>query len=556
MERRQFGDAVESLGFDVRTYQGMSAASPVSPRRYRRRILALGGLVFLIVFAVGAAIFVPIVQNDLEDRVEAELIEHDIVGVTASFSGQDGTLVCAEPLDDADRALQLAAGSWGVRTVSLDRTCRADDGGANDSGVPVDSVASTGESTSTIEASADTMPGTDSLADLIAGDALFSQLAGLIDVAGLAGDDALGGSGPLTVLAPTDAAFDAAFDELGADAFGALTSDPEFVRRLLLHHVTEGRIASDDLVSGPLPMLDGTDVDVAVDELTFTSGSSVASMADPATQLDMQASNGVVHAIDRILVPPGLDLSPPPATPASTATLADGVLVLSGAIGSEGQRAQLLAAAGTIDSANVVDELTIDASSAPPAADVDRFAAVVEAMPASLVSGMATLYGGELRLEGTVRSPEDRAALDQLAAGSGVVVDLADRPVADDSTARALEDELNEFVAVMPITFEPGSTELTAEADAVIQQVAARALRLDAIDIVVVGHTDTDGSPENNQLLSEGRATIVRDTLVALGLDDDAVTAEGRGEAEPLLDDNGIEDKVASRRVAFVVTAR
>ncbi len=106
----------------------MSAVSPISPRRYRRRILALGGLVFVFTFAVGAAIFMPIVQNDLEDRVETELIDNDIVGVTASFSGQDGTLVCAEPLDDPDRALALASGLWGVRAVSLDRTCR-DDGG-------------------------------------------------------------------------------------------------------------------------------------------------------------------------------------------------------------------------------------------------------------------------------------------------------------------------------------------------------------------------------------------------------------------------------------------
>ena len=104
----------------------MSAVSPVSPRRYRRRILALGALVFAFAFAVGAAIFIPIVQNDLEDRVEAELIDHDIVGVTASFSGQDGTLVCAEPLDDPERALELAAGLWGVRAVSLDRTCHDD----------------------------------------------------------------------------------------------------------------------------------------------------------------------------------------------------------------------------------------------------------------------------------------------------------------------------------------------------------------------------------------------------------------------------------------------
>ena len=89
-----------------------------------------------------------------------------------------------------------------------------------------------------------------------------------------------------------------------------------------------------------------------------------------------------------------------------------------------------------------------------------------------------------------------------------------------------------------------------------IEQIAARAMRLDGVDIVIVGHTDTDGSADSNQLLSEGRATTVRDALVARGLDEAALTAEGRGESEPVLAEDGTEDKAASRRVEFVVAAR
>jgi outer membrane protein OmpA-like peptidoglycan-associated protein/uncharacterized surface protein with fasciclin (FAS1) repeats len=408
----------------------------------------------------------------------------------------------------------------------------------------------------TIEAPAVTEPGLDSLAELVAGDPLFSELAGLVEVAELGGVDGLGGDGPLTVFAPTDAAFDAAFEELGADAFGALTSDPELLRTLLLHHVVEARIASDELTSGSLTMLDGTDVDVDADSLTFTSGSSVAGVADPDTQLDIEASNGVVHAIDRILVPPGLDLSPPSPGPAAMAVFEDGLLVLAGAVGDEEQRAQLLAAAGGIDQANVVDELTVDAATAPPPGDIDRFAIVVEAMPANLVAGTATVGDGDVGLVGIVRDAEARTALEQLGAGARVDLELSDRPIGDATTAQGLEDELNAFVAATPVTFEPGSIELTAEANAVIERVAARALRLDEVDIVVVGYTDTDGSAETNQLLSEGRAAVVRDALVALGLDDGGMTAEGRGEDEPVFGDDGTEDKAASRRVEFVVAAR
>lgn len=541
----------------------MSAAAPVTPKRYRRRILALGGLVFVFTFAIGAAIFIPIVQNDLEDRVEEALVDNDIAGVTASFSGQDGTLVCAQPLDDPERSLDVANGLWGVRTVSLDRTCFPDDetaGGAPTTVTGVDtadgSTPSSETAVPTTGGPAVTEPDLDSLADLVASDPLFSQLAGLVEVAELGGVDGLGGDGPLTVFAPTDAAFDAVFDQLGADAFGAVTSDPALLRTLLLHHVTEARIMSDELTTGSLTMLDGTDIEVDADSVTFTSGSSVAGVADPATQLDIEASNGVVHAIDRILVPPGLDLSPASPGPAATAVFENGRLVLAGSVGNEEQRAQLLAAAGGIDQANVVDELTVDAATAPPPGDVDRFAIVVEAMPANLVVGTASVGDGDVDLVGVVRDTEARTALEQLGVGAGVGLELSDRPIGDATTAQGLEDELNAFVAANPVTFEPGSIELTAEADAVIDQLAARALRLDEVDLVVVGHTDTDGSAETNQFLSEGRAAVVRAALVERGLDADAVTAAGRGEDEPVVGDDGVEDKAASRRVEFVVTAR
>jgi OOP family OmpA-OmpF porin len=68
-------------------------------------------------------------------------------------------------------------------------------------------------------------------------------------------------------------------------------------------------------------MLDGTEIVVSVDRETdpmvvvFTNGRSVARVDDPRTQLDIVASNGIIHAIDRLLVPPGFVLDPEPAPP-------------------------------------------------------------------------------------------------------------------------------------------------------------------------------------------------------------------------------------------------
>jgi len=532
----------------------MSTTPSVSPRRYRRRILGLGALVFAFTFAVGAAIFIPIVQNDLEDRVEEELRENDIVGVTASFSGQDGTLVCADPLDDPEEAQRVAAGLWGVRVVDLDRTCVAD---LDEPATSTTTQPATGTDSgaSTTDTAPSTEPALETIDQVVAGDPLFGQLSGLIDVAGLAGTDGLGAEGPLTLLAPTDAAFDAAFDELGADAFGALTSDPARLRALLLHHATEGRLASDQLESGPIEMLDGETVVVDADAITFTSGEVVAGVAEPETQFDIEASNGVIHAIDRLLVPPDLDIEPSPAG-ATVAQYVDGVLVLSGVVSDEEQQAQLLAAASGIDPANVTDELSVDPTGAPAAEDVDRLAVVVDVMKPNVVSGTARLEGSELSLDSVVRNAGARASLEELAATADIDMQLADRPLADDAAAEALELELNEFVAENPILFEQSSVELTNEANAVIEQVAARALRLDGVTIVIVGHTDTDGDADNNQLLSEGRAAVVRDALIDQGLDPEASSSLGRGEAEPIVSADGTEDKAASRRVEFVVEVR
>ncbi len=130
------------------------------------------------------------------------------------------------------------------------------------------------------------------------------------------------------------------------------------------------------------------------------------------------------------------------------------------------------------------------------------------------------------------------------------------RADADEVAAQNLQDELNEFVRVNPILFESNSAELTPEADAVVEQVAARAQRFVGVAITIIGHTDTDGDPGRNLLLSEARALTVLNELAIRGLDAASLAAEGRGVTEPILDENGVEDKVASRRVVFVVQAQ
>lgn len=85
------------------------------------------------------------------------------------------------------------------------------------------------------------------------------------------------------------------------------------------------------------------------------------------------------------------------------------------------------------------------------------------------------------------------------------------------------------------VFFGFNKSNLTAEAETVISQAAAAAKQDGAARVVVVGHADTVGSPEYNQQLSERRASVVRDALVAQGIEGGKITASGRGETELLV---------------------
>jgi OmpA-OmpF porin, OOP family len=383
---------------------------------------------------------------------------------------------------------------------------------------------------------------------------LFGQLAGILESAGLTGPDALGGDGPFTLLAPTEAAFDAAFAELDADGFEMLTTDPALLRSVLLHHVAAGAITAADLESGPIAMLDGSSVEVDADALTFTSGDSVAGVEDPPTQLDIVASNGVIHAIDHLLLPVGLELSDPNDV-TTTAAFDGGRFVLSGVVQTEAQGQQLATAAQQfVDPANIDDQLTVDATAVVEDDSISRLGGLIAATPPNLVSGTAQLVGTDLALTGVYLNSETNTALVEVAGTLDAQLNLTARPVANATTAQTLQDELNEFVRLNPVLFEQSSTNLTPAAAAVIEQIAARAQQLDGASITIVGFTDTDGDADANLQLSQGRALSVLTALVDQGLVGENLQSDGFGETNPVLDAAGVEDKAASRRVEFVVT--
>lgn len=66
----------------------------------------------------------------------------------------------------------------------------------------------------------------------------------------------------------------------------------------------------------------------------------------------------------------------------------------------------------------------------------------------------------------------------------------------------------------------------------------------------VTGHTDSDGTAESNLVLSERRAKQVKDLLIADGFNADQLELIGKGEAEPVVENNSAENKARNRRVS------
>jgi uncharacterized surface protein with fasciclin (FAS1) repeats len=132
----------------------------------------------------------------------------------------------------------------------------------------------------------------------------FSTLVSAIEAAGLV--ETLSGPGPFTVFAPTNAAF----DTLPPGTLQALLANETELTRVLTYHVAAGRYSSDNLTAmKTVKTLEGQNVNVTVEAGRVRVDGAMV------TQADIQGSNGVVHVIDAVMIPPAGT-----ATPTATMT--------------------------------------------------------------------------------------------------------------------------------------------------------------------------------------------------------------------------------------------
>jgi uncharacterized surface protein with fasciclin (FAS1) repeats len=128
----------------------------------------------------------------------------------------------------------------------------------------------------------------------------FSTLVAAVQAAGLV--ETLQGAGPFTVFAPTNEAF-AALPAGLVDKL-LLPENKETLAKILTYHVVSGKVMAADVKAGDVPSVEGSNITVAVaDGKVSLNGSS------NVVATDVAASNGVIHVIDAVILPPGLDVS-------------------------------------------------------------------------------------------------------------------------------------------------------------------------------------------------------------------------------------------------------
>ena len=158
------------------------------------------------------------------------------------------------------------------------------------------------DSSTTTEAVTTEAPATEAPAevgDIVAvasGAGSFSTLVAAVQAAGLV--ETLQGEGPFTVFAPTDDAFAAlpagVLDKL------LLPENQDVLVKILTYHVVAGKVMAADVTAGDVATVEGQNITLATDGGVTVNGANVVTA-------DVEASNGVIHVIDAVILPPDVD---------------------------------------------------------------------------------------------------------------------------------------------------------------------------------------------------------------------------------------------------------
>ena len=137
----------------------------------------------------------------------------------------------------------------------------------------------------------------ETVVQIAAGNPDFSTLVAAVSAAGLV--ETLQGEGPFTVFAPTNAAFEAL--PAGILEKLLLPENKDVLVKILTYHVVAGKVMAADVTAGDVPSVEGQPITVT------TNDGGVQVNGANVVAADVAASNGVIHVIDAVILPPDVD---------------------------------------------------------------------------------------------------------------------------------------------------------------------------------------------------------------------------------------------------------
>ena len=184
-----------------------------------------------------------------------------------------------------------------VTAALLLAACSSDGGdSSNTSGAAATEAAPISASTaSPIPSSPAASTGT--IVDVAASNPDFTTLVTAVKAAGLA--ETLAGPGPFTVFAPTNEAF----AKVPKDVLDKLLANKEALTKVLTYHVLAGEVKAADVMPGDVRSVEGSTATIA------DAGGQLKVNDATIVATDVMASNGVIHVIDSVILPPDVDVN-------------------------------------------------------------------------------------------------------------------------------------------------------------------------------------------------------------------------------------------------------
>lgn len=138
------------------------------------------------------------------------------------------------------------------------------------------------------------------------------------------------------------------------------------------------------------------------------------------------------------------------------------------------------------------------------------------------------------------RMEQQKQAMEQATRGTGVQVSQT-------------SDNRLKLDIPSDVSFDTGRSDIKPNFQPVLERFATTLNENPATNVVIIGHTDNTGGPGVNQPLSVDRAARTRDYLAGRGVNPSRITIEGRGEREPIANNNDNAGRARNRRVEIYV---